>query len=153
MTADFNTLWGNHPMNKEKDDSPCKNKSGTAAFANQCAIRMGVCFKRSAVDLSSFKKVRCWFHDKSEEHILRAEELANWMKTQKTQFGEVDIKKKSDNISDADYKGKTGIAFFMNFWGPGNSGDHIDLWNKDKMAKGSPDYFSLSQEVWFWELA
>ncbi|HVK54554.1 MAG TPA: T6SS effector amidase Tae4 family protein [Burkholderiales bacterium] len=28
----------------------------------------------------------------------------------------------------------TGIIFFQNYWGPGNQGDHIDLWNGARLT-------------------
>jgi hypothetical protein len=51
------------------------------------------------------------------------------------------------------YMGMKGVVFFKNFWGPGNQGDHIDLWSGYRLAGGEDDYFQRSQEIWFWELA
>jgi hypothetical protein len=52
-----------------------------------------------------------------------------------------------------EYLGRSGIVAFINFWGPGNQGDHIDLWNGQKLAWGSDGYFELSEEIWFWPIA
>jgi hypothetical protein len=30
--------------------------------------------------------------------------------------------------------GRQGIVAFFNFWGPGNTGDHIDVWNGSRIA-------------------
>lgn len=66
-------------------------------------------------------------------------------------------------------EGKRGIVFFQNYWGPGNQGDHIDLWNGSRLTDWSSwvrihsrlgasvlhafadlsDY-TKSQSVWFW---
>jgi hypothetical protein len=49
--------------------------------------------------------------------------------------------------------GKIGIIFSKNFYGTNNQGNHIDLWDGKKMTLGSVTYFSLSDEVWFWEIS
>ena len=49
--------------------------------------------------------------------------------------------------------GDAFLIFLLNFWGAGNQGDHIDLWNGTKMTRGAPEYFTAAQEVWFWELS
>ena len=128
--------------------APCKTKGGAPAYPNQCAIRMGVCLQDAGVNLNFMRGVRCW-HGHGRKHVLRAEELANWLKTQTAQFGTVEIKKR---VTYKDYAGKKGIVLFRNFWGSGNQGDHIDLWNGSKMTYGELDYFQKSEEIWFWEL-
>ncbi len=37
----------------------------------------------------------------------------------------------------------------MNGWG---STDHIDIWDGSDMKGGQQQYFSLGEEVWFWQL-
>lgn len=37
----------------------------------------------------------------------------------------------------------------MNGWG---GTDHIDIWDGSDMTGGSPQYFSLGEQVWFWQL-
>jgi hypothetical protein len=32
--------------------------------------------------------------------------------------------------------GKKGINFFKDYYGPGNQGDHIDLWNGTRLTRG-----------------
>ncbi len=81
-------------------------------------------------------------------HVLRAEELAQWIEKQKL-FG---VPSKLTKVKSSDYK-KKGVVLFRNFWGAGNQGDHIDLWNGSVMTRGAASYFAASKEVWFWELS
>lgn len=37
----------------------------------------------------------------------------------------------------------------MNGWG---ATDHIDIWDGSDMKGGSPSYFALGEQVWFWKL-
>lgn len=68
----FNKLWKFHPGRS----FPCNRLK----FENQCAIRMGEALRLSNVDLSSFKGAKCWEkHEDKIKHILRAQELANWI--------------------------------------------------------------------------
>lgn len=39
-------------------------------------------------------------------------------------------------------EGKRGIVFFQNYWGPGNQGDHIDLWNGSRLTDWSSGFVS-----------
>ena len=151
MAVSFKELWAWHPSNLG-NDSPCAT-DGTVNFKNQCAIRMGECFSKSGVLLNSFYGAKCYpGHKHNQSHILRAEELAGWMKTQPVFFGKVETKR---NVKASDYANKNGIIFLKNFWGAGNQGDHIDLWNGSKMTGIEPreSYISAAQEVWFWEVS
>lgn len=138
----FTKLWENHPG---KESKPC-------SFPNQCAVRMGVALQKSGVDLSTFRGQRCWFGH-SPGHILRAQELADWISGRSGIFGYRDTKsrKKHKNLSYKDYHLKQGIVFIQNGWAGGT--DHIDLWNGFDMKGGKPEYFSLGEAVWFWELS
>jgi len=148
MSVKFHTLWASHPMNKG-NINPCTT-DGKVNFENQCAIRMSVCLKNSGISLKSFSGAKCYpGHKHHQEHILRAEELAAWLEKKKAIFGKPTKKKK---VKSSEYKGRKGIILLKNFWGTGNQGDHIDLWNGKMMTRGAPSYFSSSQEVWFWEL-
>lgn len=131
----FNLLWKNHPGLGSR---PCN-------FDNQCAIRMGVALQKSKVNMNSFKGARCW-HGHTPKHILRAQELANWIKDRPSSFGKRKVYK---NVSSSDFTGKKGIVFIKDGWGPT---DHIDVWNGALMKGGSLDYFSKGKEVWFWQL-
>lgn len=50
----------------------------SGGFTIQCAIRMGIALEANGIDTSTFHGVRCWSGD-SPSHILRAEEVANWL--------------------------------------------------------------------------
>lgn len=123
----------------------------SGAFPNQCAIRMSVALDKSRVNTASFDTMfpnrRCYQGFKhTPRHILAAQELADWMKSQKTIFGDVSkIDKQKINQS---LIGKKGIVFIKDGWG---ATDHIDVWNGVVMQAGNPSYFSLGKEVWFWE--
>lgn len=138
----FTKLWVNHPY----PDSPCDTKT----FENQCAIRMSEAFDKSDVDTSSFDDMfpgrRCWMGH-SPGHILAAEEMAKWMESKSDVFGLV--KKFAKGVSIEKFNDKRGIVFIYNGWG---SMDHIDVWDGVSMKGGSSSYFSLGEEVWFWEL-
>ncbi|WP_053042767.1 T6SS effector amidase Tae4 family protein [Thalassomonas actiniarum] len=73
----FQKLWDNHPTILGQDN-PCST-DGSPNFSNQCAIKLGVALARCGVVTSSFPgATHCWHgHNKSEGHIIRAEELAN----------------------------------------------------------------------------
>lgn len=149
MKPDFDKLWKWHPSNLGIAH-PCTT-DGEPNFEDQCAIRMGECINNAGISTDSFKGAKCYpGHGHSQSHILRAEELAKWMVDNANIFGKVEIEK---NMSSSSYEDRQGIIFLLNFWGQGNQGDHIDLWNGKKMTQGRPDYFTAAQEVWFWELA
>ncbi|AZB10879.1 hypothetical protein EG344_19590 [Chryseobacterium sp. G0162] len=79
---------------------------------------------------------RCWEkHEDKFRHILRAQELADWVDKHPEVFGntlKLSIKKypKMDSKS---FKHK-GLIFIKDGWG---ATDHIDLWDV---------------EIWFWPL-
>ncbi|WP_212995070.1 hypothetical protein, partial [Elizabethkingia argenteiflava] len=47
-------------------------------FSKSMCYKNGVALEKSKVDLSSFRGARCWF-DHNPRHILRAQELADWI--------------------------------------------------------------------------
>ncbi|MFO0576380.1 MAG: T6SS effector amidase Tae4 family protein [Polyangia bacterium] len=103
---------------------------------------------RPGADRKRFKGARCWYPG-HQGHTLRAQELADWLKGDPAVAGAVEIRRQ---VTAADYMGRTGLVFFRNFWGEGNQGDHIDLWDGDELRAGAPDYFERSEQVWFWPL-
>ncbi len=157
----FARLWQNHPAIKDGDIFPCKDTVGNANFGNQCAIMMGTCLLRSGL-LHGYDKSMCWYRG-HQGHTLRARELADWMRRHPERFGRVEVRK---NVTWGAFKGRTGFVCFHNFWGEGNQGDHIDLWDGTGlvrrlvdaslegagMAHGSLDYFERAEEVWFWPI-
>lgn len=139
----FNILWKNHPGTLK----PCN----VVEFPNQCAIRMSEAFNKSGVDLSSFSGVKCWEkHEDKFRHILRAQELANWVDKHPEVFGNT-LKlprKKYPTMNSKSFKLK-GLVFIKDGWG---ATDHIDLWDGISLRTGSVDYLSLGVEIWFWPL-
>jgi hypothetical protein len=151
-TLSYSALWNNHPGH---NSDPCDIN----AFPNQCAIRMGIALEKSGVDLSTFQGERCWQkldekHDR--RHILRAQELADWLSTQTILVGKVQISKPGPS---ATYEGKRGIVFFQNLTDSPEF-DHIDVWSGHMNVwnwKGARRdfpylYFERCNQVWFWDL-
>ena len=159
----FRELWYNHPTIREDERLPCQRPNGVPNFANQCAIRLGVCLQRSDL-FRGFDGVQCWYGHSGEGHSLRARELARWMKRKRSRFGECEIR---TGVDWEDYRGRNGFIFCENFWGENNTGDHIDLWDGTgeymiessdffwegpALASGGLDYIERSERVWFWEV-
>ena len=161
MKLGFRQLWHNHPTVGEGEIFPCRDTMGMPNFDNQCGILMGTCLLRSGL-LTGYDKSTCWYRG-HKGHTLRAREVADWLRRHPERFGAVEIRK---NVTWRAFKGRTGIVCFHNFWGAGNQGDHIDLWDgtgilrreEDPawegpiLADGALDYFERSEEVWFWPL-
>ena len=138
-TLSWSALWDNHPFK----EWPCDK----AIFGNQCAARMGVALQKSGADLSSFRGARCWLKH-TPRHILRAQELADWLRTQTELAGKVKIYKK---VTWEEFKNKRGILFIQNLTGAGGL-DHIDLWSGSSLKKGAKTWISACEQVWFWDL-
>lgn len=165
----FASLWSNHPA-VLGDESPCREADGQPSFPNQCAIRMGLALERAGVSLASFRGARCWQrHAPPQRHVLRAQELADWLRAQRRTFGAVEIRdhrqeapppvsptpqapEEAPDPTPLVYRGRSGVVFLRDFWGAGNQGDHIDLWDGERMAHGDPGYFLRAEQVWFWPL-
>jgi len=147
MNADlYFNLWKFHPG---KSIFPCDKTQ----FQNQCAIRMSVALQFSHIDLSSFSGAKCWVeHKDHSRHILRAQELANWMSEHPEIFGNKITydRKKYPKLNHSDFWKMKGIIFFQDGWGPT---DHIDIWNSSQMKGGENSYFTSNwKEIWFWQL-
>lgn len=176
----FQQLWDNHPA-ITGNDNPCTT-NGKVNFSNQCAIRVGVSLAKSGVKTYLIPgATHCWHkHDKSKGHIIRAEELANGLNKFYIAGLHKMVKVSPGNFS-KELSGKKGIIFFKDYWQRTNnekkesfrnrSGDHIDLWNGNKIT--SPDswarihlrignfglhsfgfYSDLedSKSIWFWRV-
>jgi hypothetical protein len=149
----FNQLWSSHPMNGSPPEShPCRDKKGNvvAALENQCAIRLGIALQGAGVNTDSVPGARCW-NGHGRQHVLRVADFLPWIESQAAKIG-CQKKTKHKGVTHADFAGRKGIVYFQNFWGRNNQGDHIDLWDGHKVAKGDLDYFERSEEVWFWEM-
>lgn len=142
----FDTLWQNHPTTRG-NRNPCQT-GGTPNFENQCAIRMGLTLSRSGISLASFDGAFCW-HGHGRDHVLRVEELIAWLQRQNTTLGTPTTHRA---VTDANFANQVGLAAFINFWGTGNQGDHIDLWDGTIVRQGDPGYFGRSERVVFWQL-
>ncbi|WP_075186119.1 type VI secretion system amidase effector protein Tae4 [Teredinibacter haidensis] len=165
----FETLWRRYP-DKDKIKAICTNKQrdSNKPFSDYCAIMMSECFIRSGVDLSLYKGNRCWSHS-GKKHVLLAEDFANGLsKFNPPVFS--NVTKIPPGSFQTQLEGKTGVIFFKDYWQRGKesferrSGDHIDLWNKDRITsssmfvRGVLEFFgrvsdlNKSREIWFWEV-
>ncbi|WP_281558908.1 type VI secretion system amidase effector protein Tae4 [Thalassomonas sp. RHCl1] len=177
----FEKLWESHPTNTN-EDNPCTT-NGEKNFTNQCAIRVGVALAKCGVKTSSIPgATHCWHgHDKSQGHVIRAEELANGLNKFPVAGIQKVIKVNPDEFAD-ELHGKKGIIFFKDYWQRttngkkesfrNRSGDHIDLWNGRRITDwrswariharmGSwglhsfvPGWSDLedSKSIWFWRI-
>lgn len=152
----FSKLWENHPK-IYGDNYPCK-VGDAKAFDNQCAIRLGISLERSGVNTKSFTGLRCWYRH-SPRHILRAQELANWLS--KSYSGFHHVEKYSGSEAMSKIGSRSGIIFFKNFFGSGRQGDHIDLWNGSRLTDWKSWFifkfldgskYTGSEEIWFWPI-
>lgn len=158
----FKKLWENHPT-ITNNNHPCKTGS-TSNFENQCAIRLGVSFQKSGINLNNIPGLRyCWQHEKKEGHILSAQEFANGLaRTRIPGIGLLEKVPANDRESFQIFLKKAqGIIFFQRF----NGFDHIDLWNGNRMTDLRTWWLSTSlfsganflshrksQEIWFWRV-
>jgi len=128
----FKVLWSNYPSS---DPCDAKNDKGEILFKNQCAIRLSYALKKSGVSFASYPKSRkCWVH-KTEDHILAAEELADWLDK-----GIVPRISKSNDATGSNWRDKVidkkGIICFEDYYAAtsGSGGDHIDLWDGNSLT-------------------
>ena len=141
-------FWHNHPGRKNVCDE--------TLFVNQCAIRMSTALELSGIKLSQDRRVmrrctteyRAFKHHKDglvKGHVLAAQELANWIKSQRSTFGRRSIVNSQEEIL-----GRSGIIFFRDGWG---TTDHIDVWDGQALVGGFPSYFDSDfKELWFWDV-
>jgi len=155
MATTFADLWRNHPSNDSPpENAPCRKSDGSPAFSNECCIRLGECLTRSGIDLSPFRGACCWYgHGK--RHPLRVEEFKYYIDSEHASFAPYYAEKyirtrAGHQVTYHRFLRRTGIVAFRNFWGRGDQGDHIDLWNGSRIAHGGLDYFVRSEQVWFW---
>lgn len=122
----FTKLWANHP--NVKGENPLLDKR---VYQNQCAINLYAALERSGVNFKAFRGQLSWQKDKPK-YAIRAQELANWLASPFGKSGGVgmpEVQKFSGKEVFEKIRGKRGIIFFQNYYGPGNQGDHIDLWD------------------------
>lgn len=146
----FESLWNAYP----EEYYPCSDELGNPNFENQCAIRMGVCLSAVGFPMNEYDGARCWHHRKSFNHSLRVEELCKFLKKKLKNHDLITCVKSGHNLPNPkDFDGESGIVAFINFWGSGNQGDHIDLWSGSELKTGELDYFERSEKVMFWRIA
>ena len=152
----FDRFWSNHPsLQSPEENQPCRDKKGRSNHDNQCVIRLGVAMTASGISLASYRGAVCW-SGHGRTHPLRVEQMKLWLNTEDASFVPyADISKRTKagvQNSWHSYAGQRGIVACLNFWGAGNRGDHIDLWDGTTMAHGGLDYFERSEEIWFWRM-
>lgn len=165
----FDNLWLNYP-DKDALKKTCFNKQlkSSAPFSDYCAIMLSESLIKSGITLNSFKGSKCWSHP-GLKHALLAEQLAHWLEGNIIQ-GLGKTEKINPAFFQKELDGKTGIIFFKDYWQRGKetfenrSGDHIDLWNRNKITSsgmflrsilefmGRVSDLNKSKEIWFWEV-
>ena len=165
----FKTLWNNYP-DKRLLSSKCfnKQKDSSKPFSDYCAIMLSECLIKSGISIAGYKGNKCWSHS-GPKHILLAEDLAKGLRACPPRGFEkmIEVNPKTFQKELAD---KTGVIFFKDYWPRGSeseqtrSGDHIDLWDKDKITSTSMFFRSVyeffgalsdlnrSRQIWFWEV-
>ena len=124
-------------------------------FSNYCAINLSHALLKSGVTINSGNVVstRWGCNDKNykNEHVIRAQELANWLKISKINgFG--NLKELNGSTFKHYVSGKKGIIFFKDYWqrstdtGNNRTGDHIDIWTGNGLPSESffTDFFRLN---------
>lgn len=161
--ATFAELWKNHP--NITGEEPLLDKR---QYDNQCAINLYTALQRSGVSVKSFHGQLSWQKDKPK-YAIRAQEVANWLASAAHPIFPAKVEKFEGKEVFEKIKGKTGIIFFQNYWGAGNQGDHIDLWNGSRLTDwrtwvrihirigeyglhnlGAGSDFQKAASVWFW---
>jgi hypothetical protein len=166
----FSTLWINHPT-VNGNQLPCRT-NGISNFENQCAIRMGICLKKSGVLPSQLRgAITCnqagrTGHTGEDMHYIRANEVANALASASVPGLGPMFKLSNPKDFANEIGGKTGIIYFQDYWYRTTdlltgrpTGDHIDLWNGWRTtAKILLPWFSWlggydrSGQIWFWEV-
>jgi hypothetical protein len=151
----FMTLWNSYPA----DQYPC-SKNNVPQFENQCAIRLGVCFQTAGVSTDHWPVARCWHHPRKDGHTIRAEDLARFFGGG-TVAGLGQTEKYDGKVAFPKILTRTGVVFIKDWWGPGMTGDHIDLWNSNTMKTGITVPYSYRPgdgwryedgKIWFWQV-
>jgi Type VI secretion system (T6SS), amidase effector protein 4 len=134
----FEDLWDKYPSGIKHINA----KTGKDEFSDHCAINVSESLYQNEITLKSFKGAKCYSKCPSGDnvHALRAEELANWINKKPFAGCPETISGLTGTNFEEKVKDKTGIIFFKDYWhrkgetGETRSGDHIDLWNKNKLA-------------------
>ncbi|MCW9734072.1 type VI secretion system amidase effector protein Tae4 [Avibacterium avium] len=141
-TIKFKELWNNYPDTNPKHIS--NESNGQDIFNDHCAINISETLLKIGLQMRSFKGAKCYGKcNYPKMHVLRAQELANWL-TKKPFPGILEPEIYTGKNFEEHIGNKTGIIFFQDYWvRPGEkngirTGDHIDLWNKGELASMNP---------------
>lgn len=164
----FRQLWVNHPSNTG-EQYPCQT-NGASNFANQCAIRMGVCLKKAGIEPGVVRGpllcagAQSTGHENDEMHFIRAGELARALASANIPGLSPYIKLTQPSDFANEIKGRKGIIYFEGYWWRTTdttrpTGDHIDLWNGWRTTAkvllpwfGWLGGYDISGQIWFWEV-
>jgi hypothetical protein len=141
----FSSLWASYPDSTPYIDP--KTGKPPPGYEDQCAIKVSVAIHGVGIDMKSFTAANVDLKPgrtigrivlNGKYTATRADELASWLKRQPF----CGLPQKPENITGEDWatkvKGRSGIVFFADYWARTAenqaSGDHIDLWNGEKMT-------------------
>lgn len=154
----FSSLWKNHP-GVTGEDSLLETKQ----YPNQCAVNLYAAMQRSSINMKSFHGQLSWQKNKPK-YAIRAQEVANWLASATNPINASRTEKLGGKDVFEKVGGRTGVIFFQNYWGAGNQGDHIDLWNGSRLSHfrslaqiylrigsfGLGSDYRDAEAVWFW---
>ena len=155
----FDSIWKNHPHTTGEE--PILD---IGLYPNQCAINLYAAMQRAGVTVKSFRGQLSWQKGKPK-YAIRAQEVADWLASVASPFPASKVEKYRGKEAFEKINGKRGVIFFQNYWGAGNQGDHIDLWNGSRLTHwtswlriqlhitmpGWSDY-RQAESIWFWQL-
>jgi hypothetical protein len=182
----FKALWANHPFSDVPglgQGRPCGNILNISRLVagkndlvwDQCAIRMGVCLKRTFPRLhfrdfaipARGQLATCGLitkhgfkHDDNMLHILNATDFALSLRHAGSQqlstfswLGSAEVYERSPSQTNPfrqKIKGRNGVVFIQNFWikrGGDGTGSHIDLWDGDRRVTKKEIHYSTPQRT------
>ena len=132
----FSDLWKQYPGHHIDHKNPITDKE---QYGNQCAIELSEALIANGVSLDKFKGGTCTNCSVGKDHALVAQELAAFL-LNKIKFSGVEPVFLTGSNYEEYVKGKTGIVYFKDYWHRDTdakdvrTGDHIDLWNKNKLG-------------------
>lgn len=136
----FDELWAAYPSDNIRHIDP---KTGKDVFSDHCAINVSHALLQCGIGLKTFKGTRCWHCPTPDAvtgkgiHAIRAQELSDYLVTRPFAGCPKPVVLTGENY-EKNISGETGIVFFKDYWLRDNekspTGDHIDLWNKGKLA-------------------
>lgn len=121
---------------------PIGGKAGQDDYENQCAMRVSYALKNAGFNMEEYTKA------KTSDGLARgAESLARYLRERAVppdRYGRNDARKLSN---------REGILFLDDIDNFSNGrGDHLGLWDGEKLLSDETELFERSQQVWFWEI-